>query len=106
MDTERLPLSPEHSGTGTDTHWRTMYSAERRKARVLAATTAAAVMPIDGINGSDPSPTLEQFQQYVAQGWIHWFSAGSGGGPGGAWVAPGVTPVRRSPLGSSRTSRP
>jgi hypothetical protein len=83
MDTERLPLSPEHSGTGTDTHWRTMYSAERRKARVLAATTAAAVMPIDGINGSDPSPTLEQFQQYVAQGWIHWFSAGSGGGPGG-----------------------
>ena len=30
--------------------------------------TDAPVMPIGGFNGSDPSPTLEQFQQYVAQG--------------------------------------
>ncbi|WP_030762776.1 ArnT family glycosyltransferase [Streptomyces sp. NRRL F-2664] len=58
------------------------------------------VMPVGGFNGSDPSPTLEQFQQYVRDGKIHWFigrdSAGSGtgeaaedgggrrgGGPGG-----------------------
>ncbi|MEZ5205323.1 MAG: hypothetical protein R2701_13370 [Acidimicrobiales bacterium] len=28
---------------------------------------------------SDPSPTLEQFQQYVADGDIHWFISGGGG---------------------------
>jgi 4-amino-4-deoxy-L-arabinose transferase-like glycosyltransferase len=36
------------------------------------------VMAIGGFNGSDPSPTLEQFQQYVAEGKVHWF-IGSGG---------------------------
>lgn len=39
-----------------------------------------AVMPIGGFNGSDPSPTLEQFQQYVAQGRIHYYIDGSIGG--------------------------
>ncbi len=33
-------------------------------------------MAIGGFNGSDPSPTLERFQQYVADGRIHWFIAG------------------------------
>lgn len=41
------------------------------------------VMAIGGFNGSDPSPTLEQFQQLVAAGKIHYFIGGSGGGPGG-----------------------
>ncbi|MGW0750304.1 glycosyltransferase family 39 protein [Streptomyces sp. NPDC002587] len=44
------------------------------------------VMAIGGFNGSDPSPTLEQFRQYVKDGRIHWFiSQGGGqvGGPGG-----------------------
>jgi 4-amino-4-deoxy-L-arabinose transferase-like glycosyltransferase len=36
------------------------------------------VMPIGGFNGSDPSPTLEQFQQYVQQGRIHYFLGGGG----------------------------
>ncbi len=45
--------------------------------------TGDPVMAIGGFNGSDPSPTLEQFQQYVADGEIHWFIAGSSGGPGG-----------------------
>jgi hypothetical protein len=39
-------------------------------------------MAIGGFNGSDPSPTLAQFQQYVADGEIHYFIAG-GGGRGG-----------------------
>jgi 4-amino-4-deoxy-L-arabinose transferase-like glycosyltransferase len=38
-----------------------------------------AVMPIGGFNGSDPSPTPAQFEQYVAQGRIHYF-IGSGTG--------------------------
>lgn len=45
--------------------------------------TGLPVMPIGGFNGSDPAPTLEQFQQYVASGQIHYFLGGSGGGPGG-----------------------
>lgn len=38
------------------------------------------VMAIGGFNGSDPSPTLAQFQQYVANGQIHYFIAGGGFG--------------------------
>ncbi len=45
--------------------------------------TGDPVMAIGGFNGSDPSPSLEQFQQYVADGQIHWFIGGSSGGPGG-----------------------
>ena len=48
--------------------------------------TQLPVMPVGGFNGSDPSPTLAQFQQYVADGQIHWFIAGGGmgGGRGGS----------------------
>jgi 4-amino-4-deoxy-L-arabinose transferase-like glycosyltransferase len=46
------------------------------------------VMAIGGFNGSDPSPTLVQFQSYVAAGEIHYFIAGGGfgGGMGGNQV--------------------
>jgi 4-amino-4-deoxy-L-arabinose transferase-like glycosyltransferase len=37
------------------------------------------VMPLGGFNGSDPSPTLAQFQQYVADGRVHWFIGGGTG---------------------------
>jgi 4-amino-4-deoxy-L-arabinose transferase-like glycosyltransferase len=43
--------------------------------------TGEPVMPVGGFNGSDPSPTLAQFQQYVAHGAIHYF-IGGGGFPG------------------------
>ena len=33
----------------------------------------APVMAVGGFNGTDPYPTLEQFQQYVASGQIHYF---------------------------------
>ncbi len=62
------------------------------------------VMAIGGFNGSDPSPTLAQFQAYVQAGQIHYFLAG--GGFGGAqnggsnvssqistWVQQSFTPV-------------
>ncbi|MFE5674486.1 ArnT family glycosyltransferase [Streptomyces erythrochromogenes] len=38
------------------------------------------VMPIGGFNGSDPSPTLEQFKEYVRDGKIHWFIGQGGSG--------------------------
>jgi 4-amino-4-deoxy-L-arabinose transferase-like glycosyltransferase len=60
--------------------------------------TGEPVMAIGGFNGSDPAPTLEQFQRLVAEGRIHWFLGGGrmgGGSMGGsdaarqisAWVA-------------------
>ena len=41
-------------------------------------------MAIGGFNGTDPTPTLAQFQQYVADGKIHYFIAGGGFGGGAA----------------------
>ena len=38
----------------------------------------AAVMPIGGFNGTDPSPTLAQFKKLVKQGKIHYYIAGNG----------------------------
>ncbi|MEV6955358.1 glycosyltransferase family 39 protein [Streptomyces sp. NPDC051183] len=49
------------------------------------------VMPIGGFNGSDPSPTLAQFQEYVKTGKIHWFlgqSSAQGGGQDGEAQGP------------------
>jgi 4-amino-4-deoxy-L-arabinose transferase-like glycosyltransferase len=45
--------------------------------------TQLPVMPIGGFNGSDPSPTLAQFEVYVAAGKIHYFIGGGGFGGGG-----------------------
>lgn len=48
-------------------------------------STGDPVMAIGGFNGTDPSPTLAQFKEYVADGKIHYFiSSGSGGGMGGS----------------------
>ncbi|MCJ1678786.1 glycosyltransferase family 39 protein [Streptomyces sp. APSN-46.1] len=41
------------------------------------------VMPIGGFNGSDPSPTLAKFQEYVKAGKIHYFIGQNDGGAGG-----------------------
>ncbi|MDT5057213.1 MAG: hypothetical protein QOF66_5579 [Mycobacterium sp.] len=38
--------------------------------------SGAPVMAIGGFNGTDPSPTLEQFQSYVADRQIHYFVRG------------------------------
>jgi 4-amino-4-deoxy-L-arabinose transferase-like glycosyltransferase len=38
------------------------------------------VMAIGGFNGTDPSPSLAQFEKDVAQGKIHYFIAGGGAG--------------------------
>ncbi|MFD8524563.1 ArnT family glycosyltransferase [Streptomyces capillispiralis] len=45
--------------------------------------TGEPVMAIGGFNGTDPSPTLAQFQEYVAEGKIHYFVSGGGMGGGG-----------------------
>jgi 4-amino-4-deoxy-L-arabinose transferase-like glycosyltransferase len=63
--------------------------------------TQKSVMPVGGFNGSDPSPTLQQFQAKVASGKIHYFigsqtdgfSAGSSTSRNiSTWVAATFTP--------------
>jgi 4-amino-4-deoxy-L-arabinose transferase-like glycosyltransferase len=41
------------------------------------------VMAIGGFNGTDPAPTLTEFEKYVHDGKIHWFIATTGAGSGG-----------------------
>jgi hypothetical protein len=47
--------------------------------------TGQPVMAIGGFNGTDPWPTLAQFERYVSEGKIHFYIASGGGlgGPGG-----------------------
>jgi 4-amino-4-deoxy-L-arabinose transferase-like glycosyltransferase len=45
--------------------------------------TGQPVMAIGGFNGTDPAPSLEQFETYVHEGKIHWYIS-SGSGFGGA----------------------
>lgn len=49
----------------------------------LQLETSEPVMAIGGFNGTSNSITLEQFQEYVANGEIHYFIAGGMGGMGG-----------------------
>ena len=76
----------------------------------VAATTGAqnaasyqlasgdAVMAIGGFNGSDPSPTLEQFKAHVAAGEIHYFIGGGNfGGQNGGSGAASTSPVLVGP---------
>ena len=42
------------------------------------------VMAIGGFNGTDPAPTLAEFEKYVSEGKIHWFVSTSGPGSGNA----------------------
>lgn len=72
-----------------------------QNAASLQLASEYPVMAIGGFNGSDPSPTLAQFQQLVASGQIHYFIAGgmhgqqNGGSDSasqiGEWVAANFT---------------
>jgi hypothetical protein len=50
----------------------------------LELSTGKSVMPIGGFMGGDPSPTLAQFQAYVAQNQVEYFIEVPDKGPGGS----------------------
>jgi len=66
----------------TTTKWAAAQSGAMQSAG-LALSSGRPVLAIGGFSGSDPAPTLRQFQQYVADGDIHYFVAGGRGGFGG-----------------------
>ncbi|MGW3985781.1 ArnT family glycosyltransferase [Streptomyces sp. NPDC004830] len=90
--------------TGADRYTWAAAAIGAQNAASYQLSTGEPVMAVGGFNGTDPSPTLAQFQQYVADGRIHYFIAsGTGGGMGGgsdgasaqitAWVEATFTKV-------------
>ena len=69
----------------------------------LELKTGASIMAIGGFTGGDDSPTLAQFQAYVADHDVRYFIAGERFGPHGhngssaseitAWVEQNFTPI-------------
>ena len=53
--------------------------------------SGAPIMAIGGFNGSDPTPTLAEFQQFVRRGDVHYFLASNFGVPGGGRSGTGTT---------------
>ena len=78
----------------TTTEWAAATDGANASAPIALAS-GKSVMAIGGFNGSDPAPTLAQFQQYVAEGKISYYISGGRGGGGGfgggsdiaTWVA-------------------
>jgi 4-amino-4-deoxy-L-arabinose transferase-like glycosyltransferase len=100
VSNEMKALLQENAGSYT---W-TAAAIGSQNASGYQLATGDPVMAVGGFNGSDPSPTLAQFQQYVQAGKIHYFIGGSLGGGGGnstggsndssqisAWVAANYT---------------
>jgi 4-amino-4-deoxy-L-arabinose transferase-like glycosyltransferase len=87
---------------GTDTDWSAAVNGSSTAAS-LELSTNTAVMAIGGFSGSDPVPSLSQFQQYVAGDRVTYYIApdDNGHGPGGGkqhsdianWVAATFTPM-------------
>ncbi|WP_372476709.1 ArnT family glycosyltransferase [Pseudonocardia terrae] len=67
----------------TDSTWSAAVSTSQTAAS-LELASGTAVISTGGWGGSDSAVTLAQFQQYVAEGEVHYYvGGGQGGGPGG-----------------------
>ena len=62
--------------------------------------TGDAVMAIGGFNGTDPDPTLAQFENLVRHGKVHYFIASGGGFGGGGPGTAGATSSTSSAITS------
>jgi hypothetical protein len=71
--------------------WIAATEGSQEAAPIELATGGDAVMAIGGFNGTDPAPTLAQFQAMVAKGEIHYYvgrgSSSFGGGTGSSAIA-------------------
>ena len=71
--------------------WIAATEGSQEAAPIELATGGDAVMAIGGFNGTDPTPTLAQFEAMVAKGEIHYYvgrgSSSFGGGTGSSAIA-------------------
>ncbi len=72
---------------GADSRWAAA-TVGSMEASSLELKTGASVMAIGGFTGSDNSPTLQQFQDYVADRDVRYFISGGNAGP--AWRESGT----------------
>jgi 4-amino-4-deoxy-L-arabinose transferase-like glycosyltransferase len=63
--------------------WLVAVQGSSSAASIILETGGIPVMAMGGFTGSDPAPTLAQFQQYVKQGKVHYVLTGGGFGGGG-----------------------
>lgn len=87
---------------GADSHWAAA-SVGSMGVSSLELKTGASLMAIGGFTGSDNSPTLAQFKQYVCDGQVRYFIASDRRGPHGdasgsgaditQWVQQNYTPM-------------
>ncbi|MCP2169011.1 ArnT family glycosyltransferase [Goodfellowiella coeruleoviolacea] len=68
--------------TATDTTWAAAISGSSAAAE-LELSTGKSVIALGGWSGTDPAPTLAEFQRYVADGRISYYLSGGMGGGGG-----------------------
>jgi 4-amino-4-deoxy-L-arabinose transferase-like glycosyltransferase len=71
----------------TTTRWAAAVISSQSAASLELASGGKAVMAMGGFTGSDPSPTLAEFEQWVKAGDITYYiaSGGMGGGQGGGF---------------------
>jgi 4-amino-4-deoxy-L-arabinose transferase-like glycosyltransferase len=67
----------------TTTRWAAAVEGSQSAASLELASGDKAVMAMGGFSGSDPAPTLAEFQAWVKAGDITYYLAGGQGGPGG-----------------------
>jgi 4-amino-4-deoxy-L-arabinose transferase-like glycosyltransferase len=102
-----------HRGGAT---WLVAVQGSSAAASIILATGGVPVMAMGGFRGSDPAPTLAQFEQYVKQGELHYVMTGGRGGFGGfgggsgssgsvtSWVEQNCTAVPASAYGGTTTT--
>ena len=76
--TRRLPGPRSSAMLSADAHDYTWVAAVvgSNNAAGYQLASGAPIMAVGGFNGTDPSPTLEEFQRYVADRQIHYFIRG------------------------------
>jgi 4-amino-4-deoxy-L-arabinose transferase-like glycosyltransferase len=67
----------------TTTRWAAAVTGSQSAASLELASGGKAVIAMGGFSGSDPAPTLAQFEAWVKAGDITYYLAGGGGGAGG-----------------------
>ena len=92
--------------------WLLAVQGSSAAASIILETGGLPVLAMGGFTGSDPAPTLAQFERYVKQGKVHYVLTGGGlggfGGRGGSgsvdsWVEQNCTAVPASAYGGSTT---